>query len=140
MRRVQTVILAMVALALIPGATIATATTPEEKASMIGEKWLSLLDDQKYEESWTAAGSMFRSEVMRDKWIAALRRSRLPMGALETRASAKVDFTKTLTAAPDGEYAIIHYTTSFKDKSGVTERLTLVKEEGAWRVAAYAIH
>jgi hypothetical protein len=43
-------------------------------------------------------------------------------------------------AAPDGDYAIIHFTTSFKNKSNVTERLTLVKEDGTWRVAAYAIH
>ena len=47
---------------------------------------------------------------------------------------------KTLRGAPDGNYAIIHFTTSFKNKAGVTERLTLVKEDGKWQAAAYAIH
>jgi hypothetical protein len=51
-----------------------------------------------------------------------------------------VNFAKTLRAAPDGDYAIIHYTTDFKNKSTVTERLTLVKEDGRWQAAAYAIH
>ena len=62
------------------------------------------------------------------------------MGPTLSRTTARVDFAKTLRGAPDGDYAIIHYTTTFKNKSGVTERLTLVKEDGSWRMAAYAIH
>lgn len=135
MRLILVVTLAGIAVALM------TAATPaEEEASAAGQKWLALLDDQKYEESWNQAGSMFRDEVKQDQWVAVLQRSREPMGPQISRTTARVDFVKTLRGAPDGDYAIIHFTTSFKNKSGVTERLTLVKEDGRWQVAAYATH
>jgi hypothetical protein len=121
--------------------TLMTVAGPaEEQASAAGEKWLALLDDQKYEESWKLAASMFRDEVKQEQWVASLQRVREPMGSLVSRTVARVDFAKTLRGAPDGDYAIIHYTTDFKNKSAVTERLTLVKEDGRWQAAAYAIH
>jgi len=57
-----------------------------------------------------------------------------------SREASKVDLTQTLRGAPNGEYAVIHYTTAFKNKEGVTERLTLLKEDGKWMAVAYAIH
>ena len=112
----------------------------EDEASTAGEKWLVLLDDQKYEESWNQSASMFRDEVKQDQWVASLKQFREPLGTFVSRTTARVDFTKTLRGAPDGEYAIIHYKTDFKNKTAVTERLTLVKEGGKWQAAAYAIH
>jgi Protein of unknown function (DUF4019) len=134
-RLIFVVISAVIATALMTGASPA-----EEEASATGQKWLALLDDQKYEESWKQAGSLFRDEVNQDQWVAALKRSRQPMGPLISRTTARVDFVKSLRGAPDGDYAIIHFTTSFKNKSNVTERLTLAKEDGRWQVSAYAIH
>ena len=121
-------------------ATAVPAPDAEEEASTSGQKWLALLDDQKYEESWKQAGSLFRSEVTQEQWIASLERFRNPLGSMISRASSRIDFAKTLRGAPDGDYAIIHFTTSFKNKNDVTERLTLMKEDGRWQVAAYAIH
>jgi len=134
-------LMAMLTLLGVVGAFMAEAAAPEaEEASTSGQKWLALLDDQKYDESWSQAGSLFRSEVTQEQWIASLRRFRDPLGSMVSRASARIDFAKTLRGAPDGDYAIIHFTTSFKNKNDVTERLTLVKEDGKWQVAAYAIH
>jgi len=39
----------------------------------------------------------------------------------------------------EGDYAIIHFSTSFTSKN-VTERLTLVKEDGKWQIVAYGIY
>jgi len=119
--------------------TLAAPVDVDEDAPSLGEKWLSLLDQQEYEESWKQAGSMFRDQVKREQWTVALKRSREPLGSMVSRSASRVDFAKTLRGAPDGDYAIIHYASSFKNKS-VTERLTLVKEDGKWQVAAYAIH
>jgi Protein of unknown function (DUF4019) len=120
--------------ASIPGAPL-----PEQDAATAGQKWLSLVDDQKNEESWNQASSMFRSEVTQAQWVAALKRSREPLGSLVSRTPSRVQFSKSLRGAPDGDYAIIHFTTSFTNKSA-TERLTLVKEDGRWQMAAYGIY
>jgi hypothetical protein len=129
-----------ITLAGITGALMMVAAPAEEEASTTGQKWLALVDDQKYEESWKQAGSMFRDEVKQEQWVVSLKRFRDPLGPLISRTSSRVEFAKSLRGAPDGDYAIIHYTTSFKNKNDVTERLTLVKEDGRWQVAAYAIH
>jgi hypothetical protein len=130
----------VVTLVGIVSALTTVAGPAEDEASATGQKWLALLDDGKYDESWKQAGSMFRDEVKQEQWISALERLRQPMGAMVSRTTARVNFVKTLRGAPDGDYAIIHYTTDFKNKSTVTERLTLVKEDGRWQVAAYATH
>jgi hypothetical protein len=132
-------LISMVALAGIAGALLTIAGPAKDEASTIGQKWLALLDDQKYEESGKQAGSMFRNEVKPDSWVASLKRFHDPLGSLVSRTASKVDFAKTLRGAPDGDYAIIHYTSEFKNKS-ITERLTLVKEDDNGQVAAYAIH
>lgn len=133
-------LIAVMTLLGVVGTWLATAAPDAEEASTSGQKWLALLDDQKYEESWKEAGSLFRSEVTQEQWIASLKHFRDPLGSMISRASSRIDFAKTLRGAPDGDYAIIHFTTSFKNKNDVTERLTLVKEDGLWQVAAYAIH
>jgi hypothetical protein len=132
--------ISVIALSGIFGGLILSAQTAPDEAANAGQKWLSLLDAEKYEESWKQAGSMFRDEVKQEQWVAALERSRQPLGAPVSRTAARVDFTKTLRGAPDGDYAIIHFTTEFKNKTSITERLTLVKEDGKWQAAAYAIH
>jgi len=83
---------------------------------------------------------MFRDQVGEDQWVASLTQFRQPLGHLAARSVARIDFTRTLRGAPDAEYSIIHFKTDFTKKTAVTERLTLVKENGAWQAAAYAIH
>src|SRR5712671_6435235 len=50
-------------LAAISGNLITIGAPAEEDAATAGQKWLSLVDDEKYEESWNQASSMFRHEV-----------------------------------------------------------------------------
>jgi hypothetical protein len=133
MRSILTMIGAVMALAM-------AAAAANDEAQKAGEAWLSLLDSQKYEESWKQASSMFQSQVTQEQWTAALKRSRDPLGPLVSRAFSRADFPKTLRGAPDADYAVFHFETVFKNKQGVTERLTLVLEDGKWRAAAYAIH
>lgn len=130
----------IIALTAIAGPLIIFAGPAEDEASTAGQKWLALLDDQKYEESWKQSASMFRGQVTQEQWLASLKKFREPLGSLVSRTPARVDFTKSLRGAPDGEYAIVHFTTSFRNKNDVTERLTLVKEDNRWQAAAYAMH
>jgi len=121
-------------------ALLLTATPAEEEAATAGQKWLTLLDTEKYLDSWKQAASMFRDQVSQEQWIASLTQFRQPLGHMVARSVARIDFTKTLRGAPDADYRIIHFKTDFTNKTAVTERLTLVRENGALRAAAYAIH
>jgi hypothetical protein len=118
---------------------IVTAAQSEEDVVKDAQKWLALVDNQKYEESWMQASSMFRSEVKQEQWIAALNRSRDPLGAVTSRTRTRLQFSNSLRGAPDGNYVILHYQTSFSSKSA-TERLTLLQENGRWQMVAYGIY
>jgi Protein of unknown function (DUF4019) len=118
---------------------ILTGAPVDEDATTAGQKWLALVDDEKYEESWDQASSIFRDEVTQEKWVAVLRRSREPLGGVISRTRSRLEFSKFLRGAPEGDYAIIHFSTSFASKNA-TERLTLVKEDGKWQMAAYGIY
>jgi hypothetical protein len=130
----------LIILAAVAGITGTAAEPSSEEARKAGEAWLSLVDNQKYEQSWKEADAQFQSEVTVDQWEAALKRSRDPLGAMVSRAAPRANFAKTLRGAPDGEYVIFHFQTDFKNREGATERLTLVQKDGKWRVVAYAIH
>lgn len=105
----------------------------DQAASTAGQKWIALLDEQKFAESWTQAGSRFRNQVSQEQWVNALRRSREPLGRVISRTPPPVEF------GSKSNDAIINFTTNFKNHGVLTERLTLVNEAGRWQVAAYAI-
>ena len=133
-------IAAFLILAAVTCGMMHATSVDEDEARKSGEAWLALVDAQKYDESWKQASAQFRSAVSQEQWAAALKRARDPLGSLVSRTSSRVDFAKTLRGAPDADYAIFHFSTSFQSKEGVTERLTLVQEDAKWRVVAYAIH
>ncbi len=124
------------------GALSYAQSSESEKEPVIkaANAWLALVDAEKYDESWKQAAALFRGQVEQNSWVDSLQKFRNPMGALISRDFPRVDFTKTLRGAPDGEYVIIHTKAAFKNKEPVTERITLVKEADGWKVSAFALH
>jgi hypothetical protein len=47
---------------------------------------------------------------------------------------------KSLPGAPDGEYVVIQYRTSFENKNDAIETVTPMKDtDGTWRVSGYYV-
>jgi len=104
------------------------------------EGWLAVIDAQHYEASWEAAAEPFRTAVTLERWTAAARAAREPLGAVQSRTLASTKAAKTLPGAPDGEYVVVQFTTRFEHKAEATETVTAVHEsDGAWRVVGYFI-
>lgn len=56
------------------------------------------------------------------------------------REVASAKFTTTLPGAPDGEYVVIQFSTSFDNKQSATEMVVPMKEpDGTWHVSGYYI-
>lgn len=120
------------------GASFA-AETPEDAAQKAAESWLKLVDGGKHAESWDAAAALFQAAVSREQWIQALGAVRPPLGELVSRRVKSRTFSKTLPGAPDGEYVVIQYESTFGKKAAAVETVTLVGADGAWRVGGYFI-
>lgn len=102
--------------------------------------WLQLVDSGRYAASYFNAASFLRQTVTRQGWELALKNERTPLGPLKSRRLKSVVFTKNLPGAPEGEYVIIQFDTSFGNRGTVTETVTPMHEaDGTWKVAGYAI-
>jgi hypothetical protein len=123
---------------LMAGVTLAVCFAQND-ARQHGESWLGLIDNQKYAESWPEASTYFRNRVPRAKWVEMLKISRSPLGALKSRKATKVTTATSLPGAPDGEYTVILFQSSFENKASAVETLTLIKDKGQWRPAGYFI-
>ncbi len=102
--------------------------------------WLILTDRGDAAASWRAAAKKFQTAISEDRWTAALREVRPPLGEVTDRTLLSTEFTTTLPGAPDGEYALLVFHSSFVKKVDVQEMVNLEREaDGAWRVIGYLI-
>lgn len=121
-------------------ATSQATQRPEELAQKSAEAWLALTDGGKYSESWDEAAQYFKNAVTKERWLEAMRTTRAPLGNVQTRKLQSATYTRTLPGAPDGEYVVIKYDTSFERKKSAVETITpMLDKDGKWRVSGYFI-
>jgi hypothetical protein len=112
----------------------------EDAAETAAITWLGLIDAGHYDDSWTAASALFREKVPKLQWQAAALNARSPMGALKSRTLQSATFKTSLPGAPNGEYVVIQFTSSFENKASAIETVTPMKDpDGVWRVGGYYI-
>ena len=123
-----------------PATTSATQQTPEDAGRAAASLWLSLVDAGKYAQSWDEASSLFRNAVTKEQWEKTMHASRDPLGKMISRKLKSATYTHTLPGAPDGEYVVVQYETSFEHKQSAIETVTpMLDTDGNWRVSGYFI-
>lgn len=126
------------ALALVPGTSYSGET--EDQGVKAAEEWLSLVDQGEYEASWEEAAALFKTAVTVEQWRQALNAARKPLGELKSRKLKNAEYATSLPGAPDGEYVVIQFDTTFSNKESAVETITPMKDEdGVWRVSGYYI-
>jgi hypothetical protein len=121
-------------------AAVQAQQKPEQLAQQSADTWLALVDAGKYADSWQEAAQFFKAAVTKEQWQNALRGSRDPLGKMLLRKLKSATYTKTLPGAPDGEYVVIQYESSFEHKQSAVETVTpMLDKDGKWRVSGYFI-
>ncbi len=119
---------------------LAADETAEKEAVKASESWLSLVDEGKYSESWEEASQYFKVAVSKKQWRASLIAVRTPLGKVISRKLKSQQYSRSLPDAPDGEYVVIQYNTSFENKRSAVETITpMLDKDGIWRVSGYYI-
>jgi hypothetical protein len=112
----------------------------EDEAISAAEAWLALVDNEKYGESWDEAAEIFKGAVTRDQWIQTMQTIRRSLGKTLGRELKSSFYRTTLPGAPDGEYVVIQFTTSFGNNNSTIETITpALDKEGKWRTTGYYI-
>jgi len=117
------------------------ADSGREKAAVaVAEKWLTLIDEGNYKKSWKQAADYFKSAVSQEQWVQSLQAVRQPLGKIISRKVKDATYLTTMPGAPDGEYVVIRFDTSFQNKKSAVETVTpMLDKDGRWRVSGYYI-
>ena len=125
---------------LIPTFIFSQNKKENKKAQMAADNWLVQIDKGEYLESWDNAAPYFQNQILQTRWSAALKASRRPLGNLTSRNINSSDFKSELPGAPDGNYYILTYNSSFENKASAIETITLTKDpDGKWKTVGYFI-
>jgi hypothetical protein len=112
----------------------------EAQAVTAAKTWLALVDEGIYGDSWETAAAYFKSAITKKKWEQMLTAVRSPLGRLVSRELLSKTYTQSLPGAPDGEYVVIQFATSFQNKKSAIETITpMLDNDGEWRVSGYYI-
>lgn len=134
------IILAILALGLL--LSCANTGHPEEEQAAVeaATQWLALIDSAQYDQSWEESAEIFQTAVSKAGWEQQLHGVRNPLGNLISREVQSTQYSTSLPGAPDGEYVVIAFQTSFENKKNAVETVTPMKDElGVWRVSGYYI-
>jgi hypothetical protein len=120
--------------------TLRADEAAEKAAQAAARQWLSLVDQGKYAESWENAAAYFKNSVPEKQWMQSMKGARQPLGKLVSRKLLNATFATNLPGAPDGQYVVIQYATSFENKSSAIETVTpMLDRDRKWRVSGYFI-
>ena len=112
----------------------------ELAAQVAAEKWLTQIDFANYDESYNLAAESFKSQVSLDEWKESIKAVQEQFGTVLSRALSTKQYATELPGAPDGEYVVIQYETTFENKQHGTETVTPMKDkDGEWRVSGYFV-
>jgi hypothetical protein len=117
----------------------ALAGPAEDEVATAAKTWLAVVDAKDYPQSWKDAADLFQQGVSADKWGSMVQSARDRTGPVKSRTFQSAEFTKTLPGVPDGDYSIVSFQTDFETKGASTEVLSLVHENGKWKVGGYFI-
>ncbi len=138
-RRISSVVGAVALLLGLAGSARADAESIEQ-ATTAAQAWLGLLDGQEFDESWKMAGKLLKGAVAQEEWTAKLSVTLGPLGRKTSRGVKSSEYSTTMSGAPDGEYVLIQFDTSFENKQSAVETVVMMKEsDGLWRVSGYFI-
>ncbi len=118
----------------------APAGTGSADAIGASNAWLAVIDAAKYDDSWERACVYFKGVVAKEQWVRQIAGVRGPLGSVRSREVTSSEYTTKLPGAPDGEYVVIQYRTSFENKANAVETVTPMRDpDGVYRVSGYYI-
>lgn len=102
--------------------------------------WLALADAGDWRGGWDSAAAVFQGKADADGWAATAKQVREPLGEAQSRELMRATPRDALPDNTAGDFLMLEYRTAFAKVPGSAyETLFMAKDDGGWKVAAYAI-
>lgn len=140
MRTLALTALAALLLCVVQTAEAQDPAAAEEAAAAAAGEWIALVDTAGYASSWEAAAPVFQSGISQDQWMQAVQQVRSQVGGIDSRTLHDSQYRTTLPNAPEGEYVVLQYQSSFEQLPQAMEMVVMTKtEDDEWRAAGYQV-
>lgn len=138
---IMSLIIGIVALASLGGGALpdaeaspsATTTQPDvHQAAVVGaaRDWLVLGDQGRWEDGRRSAAASIGAANTAERWAEVAAKVRGPLGAVRSRTLLSHDSVP----APPAGVEVVKFRTGFANRADVIETVSLVREDGAWKV------
>ena len=132
--------LAILVCVLGPSDARAANQAAVEQATKAAESWLKLLDNGDYRACYQQSSEIVKDHLSEDAFVQQFSAARKMLGAVVSRKLKVAQYATSLPGAPDGQYVVMEYDTSFANKKSATETVTpMLDKDGQWRVSGYYI-
>lgn len=112
--------------------------TRATEAQAAANTWLASFDTGEGADNWLQSASIFKERVRQEDWQKRVDDQRTQFGRLKTRTLKGMEFTRQLENAPDGEYFVLRYLSTYAKKDTVVEILVPTRDrDGNWKIANY---
>lgn len=112
----------------------------KQAATAAAQRWLAEIDNGQYGQSWQDAAAFFQNAVPEEKWESSMTAFRKPLGAMAARNLKSAQYATQLPGAPDGQYVVMKFDTTFANKKSAIETVTFNREKnGQWKASGYFI-
>lgn len=112
-------------------AAVSAAADPATLQS--ARDWLGLVDQGQWPESYAATARLFQTLNTGELWADISEQVRAPLGAVQSRTFVEQESVPT----PPHGTEVLRFRTSFENREEATETVSLVREDGAWKVIGY---
>ncbi len=137
----MTIIFSALALAFLPGLSDSfqeaqsAEAAQESEAEQAAAAWLEFSDAGDWQAAYDSSASAFRTLNTAEQWRQVFAQARPPLGAALSRRLVSTE----VTATPEN-YLIMKFETVFENRDEQSvETLTLVREDGVWKVVGVII-
>ncbi len=98
-----------------------------------------MIDDEQYEQVWENSSQLLKNMTPKYALTSTLSLVRKDLGAPSSRGDPAIGFTDKIDDnVPKGEFSVVEADTTF-GKKVAHEKIVMVKESGAWKLAGYFV-
>jgi len=107
----------------------------QESLKQLATSWLNLIDTEHFAESRQQLGSKLKAKYNESAWASALRPLLSQAGKIKKRT-----FHSAAYSDAQGENVNVEFESSFSNSQVSKEIVSLIREDGQWRITGYSIH
>jgi len=135
-------VLILAGLAIIFWPRVENKIDPAKAASARAatERFLAMVDDDRFAESWNMSAALIREKIPREKWAGKLKLFRAQYGKMLGRKEKEIRYSTEASGNNQGEFITLIFTADYERRKGAEETVTvMLEDDGNWRVGGFFV-